>query len=261
MTDIQNDIRVDNSAESSTSWLTSLPEELQKAESLGKFKDISSLASSYLEAEKSLNSRVAIPQPNASNEEWHKFYTRLGLPEDKKYTDKREADDEEYLSSYEEMFYNSGLSKRQGEKLLEGLYNFSIDLQKKQQGEIESSKNSNISFLKDYYKDGFENNMKIMNAALTKFGTKDLAELIESSNYSPALVDLLVKVGSTLKSDSLVTSSEKPIILGAESALKEIKRLESDGEFMVKFKDKNHIGHGEAVAQMNQLYNMALSHL
>jgi len=257
MTDLQNDIHVDNSAESSTSWLSSLPEELQKAESLGKFKDISSLANSYLEAEKSLNSRVAIPKEDASNEEWHKFYTRLGLPEDKKYTDKRTAEDEPYLASYEEMFYSSGLSKRQGEKLLEGLYNFSVDLQSRQQAELEQMRRANVDWLKDHYKDGFENNMKIMNAALTKFGTKDLAELIEESNYSPALVDLLVKVGSMLKSDSLVTSSEKPTILGSESALKEIKRLESDEAFMVKFKDRNHTGHASAVSQMNQLYEVA----
>ncbi|MGX6959870.1 MAG: hypothetical protein ACIPMY_01155 [Rickettsia endosymbiont of Pentastiridius leporinus] len=155
------------------------------------------------------------------------------------------------------MFYNSGLSKRQGEKLLEGLYNFSSDLQKKQEEEIQNSRNLNIEWLKNHYKDEFDNKTKIMNAALSKFGTKELATLIEESNYSPALVDLLVKVGETLKSDSLVTSNEKPVILGLESALKEIKRLESDGEFMVKFKDKNHTGHASAVAQMNQLYDIA----
>ncbi len=29
-----------------------------------------------------------------------------------------------------------------------------------------------------------------MQAALSKFGSKELAELIEGSNYSPALIDL-----------------------------------------------------------------------
>jgi hypothetical protein len=133
MTDLQNNIGDDNIE--STSWLSSLPDELKTSESLKKFKDIPSLANSYIGLEKSLNSRIAVPKNDASNEEWHKFYARLGLPEDKRYTDKREADDEKYLSSYEEMFYNSGLSKRQGEKLLENLYNFSVDLQKKQQAE------------------------------------------------------------------------------------------------------------------------------
>lgn len=246
-----------NVEETASSWLSSLPEDLQKAQSLSKFKDVSSLASSYLGLEKSLNSRIAIPSSDAPNEEWHKFYSRLGLPEDKKYTDKRIEEDEPYLKTYEEMFYQSGLSKRQGEKLLDGLYNYSLDLQKKQQEELEASRYSNIDFLKNHYKDGFDSKMSVMNAALSKFRTKELAQLIEESNYSPALVDLLVKVGETLKSDSLVTSGEKPSILGAESALKEIKKLESDSDFMVKFKDKNHTGHSGAIAQMNELYNIA----
>jgi len=86
-------------ADYDNSWLSALPPELQKEKSLEKFDSIPPLVKSYLELEKSLNSRVAIPQPNATNEEWHKFYTRLGLPEDKKYTDKRTAEDEPYLAN------------------------------------------------------------------------------------------------------------------------------------------------------------------
>jgi len=257
MTDLANELTNDSNENVADSWLASLPDELKSSKSLSKFNDVSALASSYLEAEKSLNSRVAIPKEDSSPEEWNKFYTRLGLPEDKRYTDKRLDEDEAYLTKYEEMFYNSGLSKRQGEKMLEGLYNFSSDLQKKQQEEIESSKNTNISFLKDYYKDEFDNKTKIMNAALSKFGSRELATLIEESNYSPALVDLLVKVGETLKSDSLVTGSSKAEIIGAESALKEIKKLEANNDFMVKYKDKTQTGHEEAVAQMRQLHEIA----
>ncbi|MFY9589638.1 hypothetical protein [Rickettsia endosymbiont of Halotydeus destructor] len=257
MIEEQNTLQENNIGEAATSWLSSLPAELQKAESLNKFKDISSLANSYLEAEKSLNSRIAIPKNDAAEEDWHKFYSRLGLPEDKKYTDKREAEDEQYLRQYEEMFYQSGLSKRQGEKLLGSLYNYSTDLQSRQQEELEGVRNSNIDWLKKHYNDGFDSKMSVMQAALSKFGTKELAGLIEESNYSPALVDLLVKVGETLKSDSLVTGNEKPVILGAESELKEIKKLESDHDFMVKYRNKNHTGHGSAVTQMNELYTIA----
>ncbi|WP_341790176.1 hypothetical protein [Rickettsia endosymbiont of Polydrusus tereticollis] len=258
MSEEQNELQSDNIGEAaSTSWLSALPEDLQKAESLSKFKDISSLASSYLEAEKNLNSRVAIPKGDAPNEEWNKFYTRLGLPEDKKYTDKRTVEDEEYLKQYEEMFYQSGLSKRQGEKLLNSLYNYSVDIQKKQQEEIEGLRHSNIDWLKKRYNDGFDSKINVMNVALKNFGTKELAGLIEESNYNPALVDMLVKIGETLKSDSLVTGAEKPTITGADSALKEIKRLESNHDFMLKFKDKNHTGHASAIAQMNELYTIA----
>ena len=244
-------------ATTDNSWLSSLPDELKSAESLTKFKDVSSLASGYLEAEKALTSRVSIPKLEASDEEWSKFYQKLGVPEDKKYTDKRNSEDEEYLSKYEEMFYQSGLTHRQGKKLLEHLYNFSIDLQKQQSERLEQTKTGNIEWLKSNYGNEFDHKMTVMQAALSKFGTKELATLIEESSYSPALVDLLVKVGEVLRSDSLVTGSAAPTITGSDAALKEIKRLESDSEFMVILNGKNHTGHEEAVKRMEELYKVA----
>ncbi|WP_425364643.1 hypothetical protein [Candidatus Tisiphia endosymbiont of Mystacides longicornis] len=246
-----------NNTSSGNDWLDNMPEEIRKSESLGKFKDVSSLAQSYLEAEKSLNQRVAVPKDDSSDEEWHKFYCWLGLPEDKKYTDKRSKEDEEYLTRYEDMFYQSGLSKRQGEKLLNSLYGFSQDLQKQQQNAIEQTRHSHIDWLKNTYGNAFDNKMTVMQAALSKFGTKELAGLIEDSHYAPALVDLLVRVGETLKSDSLVTGKELPGINSREAALSEIDKLDSDPEFVVKLKTKDHTGHEQAVKRMQQLYKIA----
>jgi len=152
----------DNETESPTSWLTGLPEDLRKAESLSKFKDVSSLAQSYLEAEKSLNKRVAVPGHEASSDEWHKFYSRLGLPEDKRYLDQRSKEDEEYLSQYEDMFYQSGLSKKQGEQLLGLLYDYSKKLGQEQQGRLEQDRNANIDWLKSNYGDAFDSATKIL---------------------------------------------------------------------------------------------------
>ena len=252
----QNTTQLETEIATST-WLGSLPPEVRSAPSLAKFKDIPSLAQSYLEAEKALSSRVALPKEDSSDEEWSKFYSKLGVPEDKKYTDNRSKEDEEYLKAYEEMFYKQGLSKRQGQKLLDSMYSFSQDLQKRQQEEMEKTRSSNTEWLKSNYGDEFDSKMTVMQAALMKFGTKELANMVEETNYAPALVDLLVKVGQTLKSDSLVTGSEKSSTSSPDNALKEIKRLESDSEFMVKLGNKNHTAHDEAVKRMEELYKIA----
>jgi len=101
--------------------------------------------------------------------------------------------------------------------------------------------------------------MTVMQAALAKYGSKELAGLIEEVNYSPALIDLLVKAGSGLKSDSLVTGEQSRSITGSEQAAAEIKRLEADTDFMVKLSSKNHTGHNEAVRKMAELYNIVYS--
>jgi hypothetical protein len=245
---------------SSGSWLETLPEEIRREQSLNKFKDVSALAMSYLEAEKSLNKRVALPGSESSNEEWQKFYQKTGLPEDKRYLEQRVAEDEEYVQAYEQMFHESGLSRRQGEKLLKSMYDYSRDLQKQQREELEKLRGSNIDWLKDNYSEEFDSKMTLMQAALQKFGSKELASLVEESHYAPPLIDFLVKIGGTLQSDSLITGgSSKPDINDADSALKEIKRLESDADFMVELNGKNHPAHEKAVKKMEMLYQLAYS--
>ncbi len=130
-------------------------------------------------------------------------------------------------------------------------------MQKQQQESIEQARNSNIDLLKNNYGNEFDRKMTVMQAALSKFGTKELAGLIEESSYSPALIDLLVRVGETLKSDSLVTGNESPTITSQDKALQEINRLESDTEFMVKLNRKDHTGHNQAVKRMEELYKIA----
>ncbi len=237
-------------------WLEGLPGELRQVQSLSKFKDVAALARSYLEAEKALSSKVTLPREESSDEEWQKFYHRLGLPEDKRYTISRLPEDEQQLQLYEEMLYNAGVSKRQGQRLLESMGKLSQEMRQKQQAELEKERQSNLEWLQKRYGDEFEGSISLLQAALSKFGSKELAQLVEDSGYSPALVDLLVKVGQTLKSDALI-SGELAGKTGSKNALAEIKRLEDDGEFMVKLRSKNHPAHAEAVRQLEELYKQA----
>jgi hypothetical protein len=156
------------------------------------------------------------------------------------------------------MFHDLGLSKRQGSKVLESIYGFSADVQKKQKAEMEKVSTANMEWLRSNYGDEFDSKMTVMQAALAKFGSRELAGLIEETSYNPALIDLLVRVGDTLKSDSLVTGLGAPLSTNSPgAALKEIKRLESDQEFMVKLGNKSHAGHSEAVGRMEELYKIA----
>jgi len=260
---IINNDETANTAETlaTASWLESLPQELKGAESLTKFKDVGQLAQSYLEAEKALSSRIAIPDEKADNEAWAKFYQRLGLPEDKRYTEKRTAEDEQYLQAYEQMFYDNGLSKRQGEKLLNSLYDYSNKIEQQQQKqstvEAEKAKGENLQWLQSNYGNEFDARMSGMQAALKEFGSRELAEMLEDSLFAPALVDMLAKVGATLKSDSLVDGNAKAPISSKEQALQEIKKLESSPDFVVKLSSKDHGEHAEAVERMRELHNIA----
>jgi hypothetical protein len=70
---------------SGTGWLASLPTELQSEKSLQSFKDLPSLAKSYVEAQKMIGGSIRLPKPDAPPEERDKvigdIYTKLGRPE------------------------------------------------------------------------------------------------------------------------------------------------------------------------------------
>lgn len=58
-------------------FLQSLPEDLRTNETLGKFKDVSGLAKSYVEVEKMLGNTVRIPGEDAGDDARNKFYEKI----------------------------------------------------------------------------------------------------------------------------------------------------------------------------------------
>ncbi|MFU7502607.1 MAG: hypothetical protein ACE1S7_04045 [Candidatus Tisiphia sp.] len=55
----------------------------------------------------------------------------------------------------------------------------------------------------------------------------------------------------------MVTGNESPTITSRDKALKEINRLESDTEFMVKLNRQDHTGYNQVVKRMEELYKIA----
>ena len=63
-------------------WRSGLPEDVAGDPSLADIKDVSSLAKSYVHAQRMVGrDKVSIPQEGAGEDEWNSFYDRLGRPE------------------------------------------------------------------------------------------------------------------------------------------------------------------------------------
>jgi len=248
-----------------SSWLDSLPDDLKGNKSLSKFTDQSSLVKSYLELEKNRDRGLLMPSDDASDEEWDKMYKKLGMPEDRKYisSEKRaefikdELADEDSLTAYEELFANSGLTKRQSEKALKQIMANTAQARKNYTEGAEQETAANIAKINEKYGKDATEKINILQATMAKHGSKELVSLVKENSYSPALVDILIKLGEADKSDSLVAGEKQERVRSKESAKKEIKGLESDDKFMLKYKDKKHVGHDGAVERMQELYDIA----
>jgi hypothetical protein len=246
-------------------WLQGLPEDIRSSKSLAKFNDLPALAKSYLELEKNLDKRILMPSEEASDEEWSKVFAKLGMPEDKKYiADEKKAEllknnlaDEETLLLYEDLFHKGNLTRRQGEKILERIIENAQNSNKELIEARKTAREANLAKFQETYKESTSEKLNILKGVMSRYGSAELVDLVEETNYAPVLIDLLLKLGEGIKGDSLVSGKSNPLISDKETARKEIKRLESDREFMVKYAGKGHVGHKQAVKELNDLYDIA----
>ena len=95
-----------------------MPEELKSHPSLQKFNSPADLFKSYVSLESMLGkNKVPIPDENAPQEEWDKFYEKLGRP---KTPDEYEIKldgvqaNEEFLNNYKQWAHKAGLEQAAG---------------------------------------------------------------------------------------------------------------------------------------------------
>ncbi len=251
-----------------SNWRDALPDDLKSALSLAKFKDEASCIRAYLESEKAMTklaSRIAIPKEDASEAEWDTFYKKIGRPDDKRYRpdDLPIGEDEEpVLARYEEILHASGLSKKQGQKVLGHMLELSTQMDAEAKTRDEAVRAGNIKVLETAFGDKMDLKVKQIEAALGKFGTdaslrQELAGLVESTNYHPALVQFLSSVGEHLASDRLVTGDSPELATSKQAALDEIKRLEKDEDFQVQYRGNDFEKRQKAISRMDALHKVA----
>jgi hypothetical protein len=241
-------------------WRDALPDGLKNVPSLAKFKDVESLAKSYLEGEKTFSSRVAIPKEDAPEAEWDAFYKKLGRPDDKRYRPDNLAvgeDEEATLARYEDILHASGLTRKQGEKMLTHMADLSAQMEAEAKTREETARAENLAVLGKAFGDQLDVKINHIKAALGQFGGgKEVAALVEHTNYHPALVQFLSSVGEKLASDRLVTGDSPPLSTARQAALDEIKRLETDEGFQVDYRGNDVEKRREAIKRMNKLHEV-----
>jgi len=256
----------DTSAPAKDDWREGLPDDLKNSPSLVKFKDKASLARSYLEGEKALSWRVAIPKENANEAELEAFYKKIGRPEDKRYRPDDLVvggeEEEAVLARYEELFHASGLTKKQGQKVLVQMIEVSAKMEEEAKAKAEATRSQNLKTLEETFGDKMEMNIRQIQAALGQFGgetslRQELAVLVEETGYNPALVQFLSRVGEKLGSDRLVTGDSPKLSTSKQTALDEIKKLESDPAFQLQYRGSDFEKRQDAINKMRELYKAA----
>ena len=172
-----------------TSWLDTLPDDIKKDPSLASFKDPSSLAKSWVNAQKMIGAdKVVIPGDNASDEEKAAFYAKIGRPESAdKYAFKLpdgQKMDPTFEKGLREVAHKNGLTSAQ----LQGLVDWHSGAAK---AAIEAQQVAQTNQLRDELKSYAE---KLGGDEKYKARVEE-ARVAVRSLASPELKEFLVKTG------------------------------------------------------------------
>jgi len=256
-------------------FLATLPEELRKEPSLSTFKDVGSMAKSYVEAQKLIgNKRIALPGEKATDAEWDSFYSQIGRPETHdKYEDVVLKDekgnvliepDKEQAAELKKFFHKMGLSTKQARMMQE----YSLQYLHKNQGAAEAMKQAEaqkqLDSLKQEWGDKFGANVDTARAVITKFGGDKAGEIQAFLNDSglgnnAQLVRLLSSIGSSILED---TSRRGPggsglPITDSTRAQNEIQVLSADQDFQKTLGNNQAPGHAQALERWRSLFAIA----
>ena len=240
-------------------FLSLLNEDLRGSQALQDFKDVNSLAKSYLELNKFLGKRLEDMSP----EELETYYDKLGRP---KSADEYEVNLEGELTDwYKQTAHELGLSKRQAEKLAESYHKIEEERMQQYETQKQALMDDWVNQVKQEFGPEFDNRVKIAQAAVRTFGGEELKNFLNETGLGnhPAMVKAFAEIGKELGEDKLVNpESTGGFGITPKEAQQKISMLKSDPDFMDRYLArgkyrKSSKEHQEAVKQIQDLYSLA----
>ncbi len=241
-------------------WQQHLPDDLKGDKSLEKFKDIPSLAKSYIHAQKAIGkNQVVIPDPKfATKEEMKEFYGKLGLPGDiKDYTIKPpEGISAEFADTFKAKAMELNILPSQAEQLL-GWY---AETDKSLSEQASTASIAQMQEKLDAYKktqgEAYPATKAYAQKFLDEFGSDGLKAKVASFGGDPDFIDTLARAGRALFSDDdikLGGEGRDPGALTPDQAQERWKEIDIDKSHA--YWNSKHPEHKKAQAEVQKLFN------
>lgn len=250
-----------NPGETYPEWFSSIPDDLKAEPSLKTFKDVGTLAKSYIHAQKMIGAdKIAIPGKFATEDDWGNVYKKLGLPESvDKYEIKHGEQsnlDGEFVKAFKENAFKSGILPHQAQKLVDFFEQQTqadlASMEKAKQDSLEK----NINGLKQEWGAAFEKNVKIAQNVVKKFGDENFTKYLDESGLGndPQVIKLLSKIGASLGEDKFMAEADKQYAKTPQELNEEINKVLRDTTH--PYYNKEHPNHKAAVEEIQKLYSL-----
>ncbi|MFH1230565.1 MAG: hypothetical protein V1709_03620 [Planctomycetota bacterium] len=210
-------------SQSQTDWRESLPPELKSEKTFEKFKDVSGLAKSYIEAEKTvsraLNAKgIIVPGEKSTPAEWDAYYKALGRPDkpddyklEKPTLPEGMAYDENKAKAFAQVAHKEGLTTKQ----LTALHNSWNEMVKTDfEAQIKAGKDfldqSTVTMKKEWDKD-FDSNLAKADAAIERIFGDEFKKVLKDTGLAnhPVVIRGMFKAAQAIGEHSLITKGSE----------------------------------------------------
>jgi len=245
-------------------WMKDLPDELQEDTSLGKFKDVASLAKGYKHMESFRGQSISIPEeqtPESMGDIWDK----LGRPEgaDKyEYTPPDKIPEGEYNFENQNEFlkgaYDNGFSQDQAKYVLDFYNNMAFESINDIKNFQSKASADNTTELQNDWGRAYDENLSTAVRAFNQFATDEDREYLSTNGLdsSPSLIRMFHKVGVQMNEGSFTGDVSANRMLSPVVAQTEIDAIRSDPSHALHeaYNSGEHRDHQKAIAEVEKLY-------
>jgi len=239
------------------SWRDGLSQENRDHGSIKNFKTVDDLAQSHIHAQKMLGSSVQIPGELATRDDWSKFYSRTGRPEQADGYDfaavkapKGFTIADELVSGFGVAAHTSGLSQQQAAHLMSWYVEASQGQIVAAQEQSAAAKKASSQTLREDWGNDYDRNVQAVNTAMNRFFPEHLQQQImevalTNADFAKALSDIGSRMGEDTTAGVKSTPTGKDRRSEIEAELKTM-RYDSTGAYL----NARHPNHNDEVTRV-----------
>ena len=241
-----------------TDWKAGLSDDLRADKSLENIKDISSLAKSYIHAQRLVGAdKIPVPNKFATEKDWDAVYEKLGRPktaDEYKYNlSEDQKVDTEALKNFSSQAHKLGLLPTQAQ----GMVSYYNEMIGKQLADAESVSTSQrekaMTELKTEWGQAYDQKLQKANTVVSSVFPKGIMSmnLEDGTKFGdhPEVIKAFAALGEKMGEDDII-KSDGPVYMTPKEIEKQIGELQQPGS---AYWDKNHPNHDTAVQEVQTL--------
>ena len=239
-------------------WKAGLSDDLRADKSLENIKDISSLAKSYIHAQRLVGAdKIPVPNKFATEKDWDAVYEKLGRPktaDEYKYNlSEDQKVDTEALKNFSSQAHKLGLLPTQAQ----GVVSYYNEMIGKQLADAESVSTSQrekaMTELKTEWGQAYDQKLQKANTVVSSVFPKGIMSmnLEDGTKFGdhPEVIKAFAALGEKMGEDDII-KSDGPVYMTPKEIEKQIGELQQTGS---AYWDKNHPNHDTAVQEVQTL--------